>query len=273
MHRIDTPTAQKDKFGEGKNGFTGGNPQTGEPPTALNNDYFDAIQEELAVIVEATGVALDKTKHNQIATALKKIFLQSGNRFSEINDAGPAALATALLNLGLSDVVHAPQLTGIIGETRNAKMSVTATSATATFTADEIIVGTALGGLQYRIGNFNKTINLATKGAGGMDAGTPPASGFVGIYAIINPTSGASALLAVNATTTIVPEVYGGANMPSGYTASALVSVWATNASGQFKVGIQAGRNISSQSIFVLNTSGSGNSNPFSSFTIATAAP
>lgn len=27
MHRIDTPTAQKDKFGAGKNGFTRGNPQ------------------------------------------------------------------------------------------------------------------------------------------------------------------------------------------------------------------------------------------------------
>ncbi|EJV9406715.1 phage tail protein, partial [Salmonella enterica] len=24
MHRIDTPTAQKDKFGHGKNGFTNG---------------------------------------------------------------------------------------------------------------------------------------------------------------------------------------------------------------------------------------------------------
>lgn len=29
MHRIDTPTAQTDKFGAGKNGFTRGNPQTG----------------------------------------------------------------------------------------------------------------------------------------------------------------------------------------------------------------------------------------------------
>ncbi len=26
MHRIDTPTAQKDKFGQGKNGFTNGDP-------------------------------------------------------------------------------------------------------------------------------------------------------------------------------------------------------------------------------------------------------
>lgn len=35
MHRIDTPTAQKDKFGAGKNGFTAGNPQTGTRPQIL----------------------------------------------------------------------------------------------------------------------------------------------------------------------------------------------------------------------------------------------
>ena len=46
MHRIDTSTAKKDKFGTGKNGFTGGNPQTGELPTALNAEFFDSVQEE-----------------------------------------------------------------------------------------------------------------------------------------------------------------------------------------------------------------------------------
>lgn len=35
MHRIDTKTAQKDKFGAGKNGFTRGNPQTGTPATEV----------------------------------------------------------------------------------------------------------------------------------------------------------------------------------------------------------------------------------------------
>ncbi len=47
MHRIDTKTAQKDKFGAGKNGFTRGNPQTGTPATDLDDDYFDMLQEEL----------------------------------------------------------------------------------------------------------------------------------------------------------------------------------------------------------------------------------
>ena len=44
MHRIDTPTAQRDKFGQGKNGFTRGNPQTGTPATQLDYLYCDAIQ-------------------------------------------------------------------------------------------------------------------------------------------------------------------------------------------------------------------------------------
>ncbi|MNZ37387.1 hypothetical protein D3C78_548310 [compost metagenome] len=73
MHRIDTPTAQKDKFGAGKNGFTRGNPQTGTPATDLDDDYFDTLQEELAGVVEAAGIALDKTKRNQLLEALFRL--------------------------------------------------------------------------------------------------------------------------------------------------------------------------------------------------------
>ncbi|HEN3248717.1 TPA: hypothetical protein U5D40_001185 [Yersinia enterocolitica] len=148
-----------------------------------------------------------------------------------------------LENLGLSDVAHLPQLTGVVGTSRNAKMSVTSVSATATFTADELIVQAALGGRQYKLSSFSKTINLATTGAGGMDTGTVPAAGFVALYAIYNPTTQVSALLAVNTTSVLAPEVYGGANMPSGYTASALVSVWRT-ASSQFVIGYQVDRKL-----------------------------
>ena len=50
MHRIDTKTAQKDKFGAGKNGFTRGNPQTGTPATDLDDDYFDMLQDRKSVV-------------------------------------------------------------------------------------------------------------------------------------------------------------------------------------------------------------------------------
>ncbi|HHX4790121.1 TPA: hypothetical protein ACVBGZ_001687 [Yersinia enterocolitica] len=255
MHRIDTPTAQVDKFGSGKNGFTRGNPQTGVPATALDDDYFDAIQEEIAGVVESTGVALDKSNRTQLLTALKKLFLRTGNNFSEIAAAGSAAVAAALANLGLSDVAHLPQLTGVIGTSRNAKMSVAAASATATFTADELIVQAVLGGRQYKLASFNKTINLATTGAGGMDTGTVPANGFVALYAIYNPTTQISALLAVNASSVVAPEVYGGSNMPAGYMASALVSVLPTSSS-QLAPVIQQGRRVSIVGASILSGSG-----------------
>lgn len=73
MHRIDTPTAQRDKFGERKNGFTRGNPQTGTPATQLDYLYCDAIQEEIANAIELAGIKLDKSKHNQLATAIKEL--------------------------------------------------------------------------------------------------------------------------------------------------------------------------------------------------------
>lgn len=101
MHRIDTPTAQKDKFGAGKNGFTRGNPQTGTPATDLDDDYFDMLQEELAGVVEATGVSLVKSKRNQLLTALKALLLSRAHPFADIKADGPAAIAEALSNLGL----------------------------------------------------------------------------------------------------------------------------------------------------------------------------
>ncbi|HHT8272167.1 TPA: gp53-like domain-containing protein [Citrobacter braakii] len=113
MHRIDTPTAQKDKFGAGKNGFTAGNPQTGTPATDLDNDYFDMLQEELAGVVEATGVNLDKSKHNQLLTALKALMLIRAHPFADIKADGPAAIAEALSNLGLGELALAGTITGV----------------------------------------------------------------------------------------------------------------------------------------------------------------
>jgi hypothetical protein len=73
MHRIDTSTAQVDKFGSGKNGFTGGNPQTGVLPTALDADYFDTLQEELAGVIEAAGITLNKSSNSQLTAAIKAL--------------------------------------------------------------------------------------------------------------------------------------------------------------------------------------------------------
>lgn len=148
---------------------------------------------------------------------------------------GKADAAGVLEYLGLRE-----SFSGVVGQSRNARMSVITVSSSATFTADELIVESSTG-KQYRLSAFDKTINIATAGAGGMDTGSVPASGFIAIYAILNPTNGSTALLAVNATATTAPEIYSGTNMPVGYTASALVSVWRV-ASGQFTVGEMMGR-------------------------------
>lgn len=158
-------------------------------------------------------------------------------------------MAEAISNLQLRE-----SFSGVVGTSRNAKMSITAAASTATFTADELIVETAAG-QQYRLNAFNKTVNLGSLGAGGMDAGTVPASGFIALYAIFNPTAKTSALLAVEATNSIMPDVYGGESMPAGYTASSLVSVWRI-ASSKLVAGVQNGRDISIEKQTALTSTG-----------------
>ncbi|WP_197732658.1 gp53-like domain-containing protein, partial [Escherichia coli] len=99
--RIDTKTAQKDKFGAGKNGFTRGNPQTGTPATDLDDDYFDMLQEELCSVVEASGASLEKARHDQLLTALRALLLSRKNPFGDIKSDG--TVKTALENLGLGE--------------------------------------------------------------------------------------------------------------------------------------------------------------------------
>ncbi|AEI76561.1 phage tail protein [Cupriavidus necator N-1] len=237
MRRISTSTKVTDKFGAGKHGFTNGNAVGGIPATDLEDVWFDHAQEEICSPIEAAGLALDSNDRTQLLQAMQ--------------------------------ILSAP----IVGLMRKARMSVTAASASATFLADQIVVATALGGKHYRLSGFSKTVNLATTGAGGMDTGSAPTSGYVALYAIYNQTSGASALLATNATSAVASHVYSGANMPAGYTASALVSVWPTNGSGQFTVGQQQDRDIYRNSTSVLSTTTSATSVPFTSLSISSAVP
>lgn len=215
--------------------FTEGNPAAGVPAAVVTAAWMTDVQEELLSVLSAGGVAPIKGVQDQLLRAIRTMS------------------------------------TGVIGTALNLKMSVASASASATLTADQLVVGSALGGQVYRLSSFNKSINLATVGAGGMDTGSAPASGFVGLYAIYNPVSGASALLAVNATSSLLPNVYGGASMPAGYTASALVSVWPTNASGQFAVGIQVDREIGIATNTVFTTTTTQVS--LTSFSIAAVVP
>lgn len=129
--------------------------------------------------------------------------------------------------------VQLGQVAGVVGQVRNLAGSLAAAATSISLTADEIIVESALGGLRYCLPSFNKTLTITGTGAGGMDTGSAPASGWLGIYAIYNPITATAALLGVNGTSTKLASVYGGANMPAGYTASALLAVVPTSASSQ----------------------------------------
>lgn len=155
-------------------------------------------------------------------------------------------------NCIFSNVHLRESFSGVVGASRNAKMSVTIAATTATFSAGELIVEDS-GGRHYRLTSFNKTINLAISGVGGMDTGSAPTAGFVAIYAIYNPTTDTSGLVAVSVPVgTVAPETCAG-TMPTGFTASALVSVWRV-ASGLLIPGVQHGRNIASTDYAVLST-------------------
>ncbi|WP_071846915.1 phage tail protein [Arsenophonus nasoniae] len=95
MHRIDTPTAQKDKFGLGKNGFTDGDPTTGTPATDLNEEICDALQEEVCTVIENLGIRLDKNQHDQLYQAIQKLSEKEANKAKmALVDTAPVDLNT-----------------------------------------------------------------------------------------------------------------------------------------------------------------------------------
>ncbi|HBA8034396.1 TPA: phage tail protein, partial [Escherichia coli] len=108
MHRIDTLTAVKDKFGPGKNGFTDGNLRTGRLATWLNSAMWDAIQEEMCGVIEKAGIELNKEEHDQlykailllVGGAINEEALLIKNNLSDVEDKDEA-----VENLGLKPTV------------------------------------------------------------------------------------------------------------------------------------------------------------------------
>ena len=223
------------------------------------------------------GLGLQPLQGGELAAGGTAVFMRatvtginSGNPICVLMECAGGAQQVAPATKS-QHAVQLGQVSGVVGHARNLVMSVAAASASATLTADEIIVESALGGIRYCLPNFNQTINLATTGAGGMDTGSAPTSGYVGLYAGYNPSTGTRTLFARNATSTVLGSVYGGANSPAGITATALVSVWPTNGIGQFVVGFQDDRRFrySSVSLAIISTQ---TTTP-TSFSVAGAVP
>jgi len=203
MYRIDDATAATSlptPEPAGTEGyFTEGNPAAGTPATNVRGAWLNMIQEELRAIVVAAGITPSKTVFNQVLLALQKL--------------------------------SSP----VVGAAKNVAMNVAAGATTGTVTADEIVVGSALGGQTIKLANFSQVISLATVGAGGMDTGTATAGAWLAIYAAYNPTTGARTAFASVEGAAAAPTIYGGANAPAGYTMTGRLAVVPVSAiAGQF---------------------------------------
>jgi hypothetical protein len=170
------------------------------------------------------------------------------------------ATSTAPFNVIASAIPSAP-----IGAIINGSTNLASAGASITYAADEVVVGTALNGTAYVLSSFSQTFNGGTTGAGGMDTGNLPSSGYVCIYAIYNPASPTTtSILGVNCSTSS-GTIYSGAHMPSGYTASALVATWPTNSTPNMVAGYVRGRTFQySTPVVVLSASQTNHASPTS---------
>ncbi|HFD7182658.1 hypothetical protein ACS79Z_14685 [Yersinia enterocolitica] len=225
---------------EGSATSASGSATTASDAAAAATDSASIASEAATIATQSKdGAVTARDEAEQFAASVNPDLLMhtTGGTFT-----GPVNLSGAAMSALQPSTFS--QLTGLLGRSVNLVVSIPTSLATATLTADEVVVQTEIGGLQYKLNGLNKNINLATTGAGGMDTGTAPAIGFVGLYLIYNPSTRESALLAVNATIAKIGEIYNGNNMPSGYSASALVSVLPISAS-KFSVCYQHGRHVS----------------------------
>lgn len=116
MQRINTLTNATDLFGAGKHGYKPGNPATNDPATFMSADALNAIQEEIARVIEATGVALNPASFTQLLTAIQALSQSTGDgRFAKL-----AGLSAQLFSVApATDINHAValgQLTGSLAE-------------------------------------------------------------------------------------------------------------------------------------------------------------
>jgi hypothetical protein len=128
----------------------------------------------------------------------------------------------------------APLAVPVVGSSSNIRAQLASAGTTVTVTADTVTLGTALNGTPYTLTSYSQSFNGSTVGAGGMDVGSIPTSGYLALYAIYNPTAPAVSILGTTCASSC-PTVYAGGSLPAGYTASALLTVVPTNATPAMK--------------------------------------
>lgn len=187
MHRIDGPGATVDQK------FTEGDPVTATPATTVTDDWLNAVQEEIAGVIESAGITLSKGANGQLLAAIT----------SKISAAIPA---------------NVPQ--GVRGTFSRLRLSATGTNALVSVTADELTVSST-SAVYRTLQAVSVSINSAVAGANGLDAGTLSASTWYSVWVIWNGTTVAGLLSLSDTAPTL----------PAGYTHKARVGWIRTDAS------------------------------------------
>lgn len=114
MHRIDHPTAAATPPAIEPAGdpgyFTEGNPSGATLATVVTADWANALQEEIANVIEGRGITLDKTQNNQLLEAIIDIVASAGTdpllRENNLDDLTNVPAARDALGLGTAAVAN-----------------------------------------------------------------------------------------------------------------------------------------------------------------------
>lgn len=113
MHRIDSPGATPD------NRFTEGDPVAAVPATEVTADWLNAVQEEIAAVIEGAAIELDKEDNGQLLQAIRDL----------ITDAEQTGLTDHQNDVGAHGATSAAAANRIIMRDANGRAKVAAPSA------------------------------------------------------------------------------------------------------------------------------------------------
>ncbi|MEG6444079.1 carbohydrate kinase [Enterobacter roggenkampii] len=194
--------------------YTDGSVAGGIAATRLRAAAFNAMQEELAHIVESAGLALDINDMTQVLKAIQKLTLSRANPFADIKSDGAAAISTALTNLGLVDAegtvgrllkIQVFYNSGIYNPTPGTKKVIVemvggggGSAGSRAAASGNISVGGAGGAGSYAKGQFTQNfsgvqITVGTKGAGGTSSGPYASDGGTSSFGSLISAAGGAA--------------------------------------------------------------------------------
>ncbi|HGE9134334.1 TPA: hypothetical protein ACOD0U_000293 [Yersinia enterocolitica] len=157
----DLPPTQSNEakwFTEGGNGVS---------PSWPGSTWFNIIQAEMLNVLAAAGITPDKENLSQLSEAITNLinsdsntFLKVANNLSEIEDAGPAAVAAAWNHLGIGAL-----LTGALQKANNLSEIKTAGPAAVAQTLENLGLGDAAKkgiatNAEMQVGTADKLVSL-----------------------------------------------------------------------------------------------------------------